>query len=1229
MRSIPAFVTAFLVSFPGVAQNIAAAPTPEMQQVQVSVPRLIKIAGTLNGLDGQPRGGTIEVTFAIYKDQQGGGALWQETQTLTLDASGHYNVLLGESAPEGLPLDLFTSREARWLSVQIAGQPPETRTLLVSVPYALKAQEAESLGGTPASEFVTRSELQGLPQKSSPMAINSAAGASSSQAGGIDDGKQDNIALKQGSPLVTQQGLNGLGSASFSDTTSSAVINVNQSGTGSGINVSAASGTAGVFNVLQAGNPVLTGELNGQQRFSLDSGGNGNFAGNLTSAGTGLPAMGAATANAGFNSGASQFTASAYNSGTGTPVPQNFLWRAEPANNNTANAGGTLNLLFSAGANQPAETGVSIANNGLFTFASKQIFPGTVSSVAAADNSVVIGGTPSAPTVAVNGGSITAAYIAPGSVVKGINGQTDAITLTGANGLNVAGAGGALTVTSNATASNTPSAIVSRDPGGNFSAGTVTLGGTLALPSTTSSSVGVLTIGGIPFLHDFGSFNGGGTNTFVGVGAGNFSMTGGNNSGFGTRALSQVSTGGFNSAFGINALLFNTTGGSNSAFGNNALFSNTNATANSAFGTNSLSNNTTGSYNSAFGLQALDANTTASGNSAFGAFAMNSNTTGGANSAFGSNALQNNTSAVQNNAFGVSALQNNNGSLNNAFGYKALFSNTAGSGNSAFGDSALYFSTGGANNSAFGAGALQGNTSGSNNSAFGAGALVVNGSGFFNAAFGYDALAVNTATGSSAFGASALELNTSGAENSAFGYAALINNTTTSFNTAIGYNALYSNTGNSNTATGDRALYANTNGGNNTAIGTVSLLNNTSGNNNTAVGHQTLIANSQSSDNTAVGYEALQNNTAAGNTATGSGALNANTIGNGNAAYGYQALYSNTSSSGNAAFGYQALYSNNNNGFGNSAFGYQALYSSNSSGGNTGIGYLALYSDNTGLNNTANGADALFDNTSGSGNTAIGEESLEFNTTGSSNTAVGQIALLNLSSGANNIAIGAGAGDTLQNGSFDIYIGHQGVANESNTIRIGGPGVIGTYISGIIGKASANGTTVFINSQNQLGTTTSSRRYKHEIVDMAAESDVLMKLRPVSFYYKPELDDTQTRQYGLVAEEVAQVAPQLVLFNEDGKPETVRYHFVNAMLLNEVQKQSRELDRDKQRIANQEANVARLQADNAELKLRLASLDRELRTRMAKMEKTLLLNAKAHAAPGSIAVARLRRTATH
>jgi hypothetical protein len=204
-------------------------------------------------------------------------------------------------------------------------------------------------------------------------------------------------------------------------------------------------------------------------------------------------------------------------------------------------------------------------------------------------------------------------------------------------------------------------------------------------------------------------------------------------------------------------------------------------------------------------------------------------------------------------------------------------------------------------------------------------------------------------------------------------------------------------------------------------------------------------------------------------------------------------------------------------------------------------------------------------------------------------------ALEQLSSGAYNVAIGYSAGYSLTSGSYNIYIGNSVGTSESNTIRIGASGnQTATYIAGIYG-ASGGGSAVYINSDGKLGTTPSSRRYKEQIKDMDAESDVLLKLRPVSFYYRNDPAETRQRQYGLVAEEVAEVSPGLVAYEKDGTPYTVQYHLVNAMLLNEVQKQRQQIEvQDKQlrtqgdRLDVQETQIRELREQLARLEGHLA-----------------------------------------
>jgi hypothetical protein len=296
------------------------------------------------------------------------------------------------------------------------------------------------------------------------------------------------------------------------------------------------------------------------------------------------------------------------------------------------------------------------------------------------------------------------------------------------------------------------------------------------------------------------------------------------------------------------------------------------------------------------------------------------------------------------------------------------------------------------------------------------------------------------------------------------------------------------------------------------------------------------------------------------NTGVGASTLSSVTAARGNSAFGTLALFSDTTGNGNAAFGSEALFSNTTAGF-NSAFGN-----------------FALNLNTTGGSNSAFGSGALFSNTTGNNNSALGNNALFF-ATGNNNSALGNFALTHLTTGNSDIAIGNNAGFNLTGSeSNDIYIGNTGVAGESNTIRIGdGSTQTAAFITGISG-VNVSGSAVMVNGSGQLGVVVSSRRFKHEIADMGTESDLLMKLRPVAFYYKPELDETQTRQYGLVAEEVAQVAPELVVYDKDGQVQTVRYHFVNAMLLNEVQKQRHTIEQQQAEIEALTARLAKLEA---------------------------------------------------
>jgi endosialidase-like protein len=248
--------------------------------------------------------------------------------------------------------------------------------------------------------------------------------------------------------------------------------------------------------------------------------------------------------------------------------------------------------------------------------------------------------------------------------------------------------------------------------------------------------------------------------------------------------------------------------------------------------------------------------------------------------------------------------------------------------------------------------------------------------------------------------------------------------------------------------------------------------------------------------------------------------------------------------------------------------------------GNTAEGTEALFSNTTGQANTAIGVGALYKNTTGVGNTATGMAALGSNTTGFSNTAIGARTLMMNTTGNYNVALGDSAGQSLSTGDNNINIGHNvfGVAGESNTIRIGNPDIIATYIRGISGQTAAGGAAVFVDSNGKLGTMTASTRFADEIKPMDKASEAILTLKPVSFRYKQEIDPKSIRQFGLIAEEVEKVNPDLVGRDEQGKLYSVRYDAVNAMLLNEFLKEHRKVEQQDRKIEELETTVGQLQS---------------------------------------------------
>jgi Chaperone of endosialidase len=321
-----------------------------------------------------------------------------------------------------------------------------------------------------------------------------------------------------------------------------------------------------------------------------------------------------------------------------------------------------------------------------------------------------------------------------------------------------------------------------------------------------------------------------------------------------------------------------------------------------------------------------------------------------------------------------------------------------------------------------------------------------------------------------------------------------------------------------------------------------------------------------------------------GNTAEGTNALHNLTSGQNNTAVGLNALYADTTGRRNTALGVQALRLNVA-GASNTAVGVNALHD-NTHSYNTAVGDSALFNNTTGDQNTATGVQALEANTSGYFNAANGYQALQRNTIGFRNTANGVAALYNNTSGSNNTALGNGAGSGVTTASNVTCIGAAVAgANIPNSC----------FIGHIYGAMSGFGTAVFVNSSGQLFTINSSQRFKDNIKPMDKASEVLFALKPVTFRYKKEFDPEGVPQFGLVAEDVEKINPDLVVRDADGKVRTVRYEQINAMLLNEFLKEHR-------RNEQQEATIVQLKKEMETVVARLKEHDSKIQRVNARIE---------------------------
>ena len=442
--------------------------TPIAASAPTVVPALIPYSGMVREFSGQA--GDLGVTFLIFKDEQGGEPLWAETQTVAVDASGRFKVHLGGSMLSGLPGDLFSTGEARWLEIQVAGQNPQPRVLLASVPYALKAADAATLGGLPASAFVlvgTGSRTAAVSPAIMPDVVSTVT---------TTGGTTNNLAKFSGPSTIVDSILFDNGTeVGIGTTTPTTTLDVK--------------GTALVSGAFTANGGATIG-------------------GSLV-----LPALGTATASGGFNSQLIKIETSAYDSSTQAVVNPRFEWQAVENGNNTSAPSATLNLLSSTTTAGATQTGFSFNPNGTINFAPGQTFPST--------------------------GSGTITGVIPGTALTG-GGTTGNVTL-------------------NLDLTKVPELAT----GNTFTATQTITGGDLNLPATTSSTVGVINIGGKPFLHGFSQNEG---NVFVG-GAGNFTTNGFDTTATGFGALAKQTSGANNTAVGFDALSNMTDGDFNTAIG--------------------------------------------------------------------------------------------------------------------------------------------------------------------------------------------------------------------------------------------------------------------------------------------------------------------------------------------------------------------------------------------------------------------------------------------------------------------------------------------------------------------------------------------------------------------------------------------------------------------------------------------------------------------------------------
>jgi hypothetical protein len=1053
----------------------------------------VRLSGVLRDLAGQPLTGAVDVHFAIYKDEADTAAIWGETQTLQLDEHGRYTVLLGATQPEGLPLLLFESTEARWLGVSAGKLPEQPRILLVSVPYALKASDADTLGGKPASAYVTtdaasnssgQSQTAGTTSAQGQAAIvglpaQAAASNPSTAVGGSGNANflpiWTNGTTLGNSTLYETDGKVGIGNSSPAGTLdvsggafirgtlqlpasktatktsgfSSNPLDMQASAFNSGTSAAVAqlfrwqaeavgndtTSPSGKLNLLFAsapGNPAETG-------LSISS------SGNLTVAGALLPAAGAATAAKGYNSNPVDLQASSFNSGTSAAVAQLFRWQAEPAGNDTASPSGTLNLLYLAGTGTPAETGLSIASNGLLSFASGQTFPGTgTGTVTSVGSGAGLTGGPitTSGTLSIATAGVTNAMLAnPSLTVKAGTGLSGggSVALGGSTSLSIAS--GAI---SNSMLAN-PSLTVT--------AGTdLTGGGSVALGSSVALNLDTTKV---PTL-------GATSNTFTGsIAATSFS-----GSGAGLTSLNPANLSTGTAGINISGNAATATAATTAATATNALSLGGVVAANYArldipnsfTGNQSVTGNVSATGSVSGGTASFGGALTAAG------AVLPATDTATATQGFTSNPIDlqassfnSGTSAAVPQMFRWQAEPAGNDTASPSATLNLLYLSGSGTpaetGLSIASNGRLTFAAG----QTFpggGGGTITGVTAGTDLTGGGtSGTVTLN---LDTTKVPTLAAASNTFTGSIAansFSGSGSALTNLNPANLSAGTAAInisgIAATATNA-TALGGLAAtaFAQLGAANTFTATQTISSG-----DVAIGSgnLDLPQTTSG----SVGMITMGGGpfihaccSFAQNNTFVGGSAGSAGvTGSSNTATGTAALSSITTGSQNTATGDFALYLDTTGGSNTATGHSALTANN--GSWNTATGSLALNSNSTGSNNTATGNRTLQLNDAGSNNAAVGACALLNTTRSGSSQACGAP-----TPGNAdaNTAVGTLAGKSNATGNSNTFVGFQADAGSGNLTNATAIGANALVSESNALVLGGTG--GNAVSVGIGTAT-------------------------------------------------------------------------------------------------------------------------------------------------------------------------------